>query len=97
MNILIKNLMIPLLVFFFFGYKAESGFSSAVAQQDRDSAAAASMNQAAGRVLAPVYPYLARYIADTFDLHKKSGIGIDIGGGPGNLVSELCRYTVNMY
>jgi len=46
MNILIKNLMIPLLVFFLFGYKAESGFSSAVAQQDRDSVAAASMNQA---------------------------------------------------
>ena len=55
------------------------------------------MNQAAGKGLAPGYPYLARYIADTFDLHKKSGIGIDIGGGPGNLVSELCRHTSKMY
>ena len=97
MNILIKNLMIPLAAFFLFGYQADIGCSSAVAQQDRDSVAAASMNQAASQVLAPVYPYLARYIADTFDLHKKNGIGIDVGGGPGNLVTELCRHTSNMY
>ncbi len=89
--------MIPLLVFSLFGYKTESGFSSAVAQQDRDSVAAASMNKAATQVLAPVYPYLARYIVDTFSLQNKRGVGIDIGGGPGNLVSELCRHTSKMY
>lgn len=89
--------MIPLAAFFLFEYKADTGFSGAVAQQDRDSVAAASMNKAASQVLAPVYPYLARYIADTFALHNSSGIGIDIGGGPGNLVTELCCHTSKMY
>ena len=97
MNILIKNLMIPLAAFFLFGYQADSGFSSAVAQQDRDSLAAASMNKAANKVLAPVYPYLARYITDTFGLKNYEGIGIDIGGGAGNLVAALCKYTRNIY
>ena len=66
-------------------------------QENRDSLAAASMNKAATQVLDPVYPYLARYIADTFGLKNYEGVGIDIGGGAGDLITALCKATRNIY
>ncbi len=41
----------------------------------------------------PVYPYLARHLVNTFDLAEKTGVGIDIGSGPGNFIIELCKRT----
>lgn len=55
------------------------------------------MHKAATTTLAPVYPYLAEHIVDTFQLANKSGIGLDIGGGPGRLVFELCQRTSGYY
>jgi SAM-dependent methyltransferase len=54
---------------------------------------ASGFNNTAKTVLAPAYPYLAEDIADRFEIRDKRGIGIDIGGGPGSLVLELCKQT----
>ncbi|MCF7848217.1 MAG: methyltransferase domain-containing protein [Kiritimatiellales bacterium] len=61
-------------------------------QEDADH-----LNRAIQNALAPVYPYLAEHIADRFQLRKRSGVGIDIGGGSGDLVLELCRRTPDVY
>jgi len=45
------------------------------------------------KTLAPVYAPLARQIVEDFDLAEKTGIGIDLGGGPGSLAIELCHFT----
>ena len=47
--------------------------------------------------LSPVYPGLAEQIVSDFDLAEKKGIGIDIGGGPGTLIVELCKRTRYLY
>lgn len=44
-----------------------------------------------------VYSELADYLVKRFDLEQQSGIGIDIGGGPGNLVFELAARTRKLY
>ncbi|MFB0524493.1 MAG: class I SAM-dependent methyltransferase, partial [Phycisphaerae bacterium] len=44
-------------------------------------------------VLAPVYGPLAAQIVEDFNLEKKTGIGIDVGSGPGTLIIELCKRT----
>jgi SAM-dependent methyltransferase len=43
--------------------------------------------------LAPVYGPLAEQIVKDLDLDQKSGIGIDVGSGPGTLIIELCNRT----
>jgi len=48
-------------------------------------------------VLAPVYGPLAEQIVLEYNLADKEGIGIDLGGGPGNLVVELCKRTTRMH
>ena len=48
-------------------------------------------------VLAPVYGPLAEYLVERYDLSEKKGIGIDIGGGPGDLVIALAGLTERMY
>ena len=58
---------------------------------------AASFNTTAKTVLAPVYPYLAEQIAERFGLADKHGTGIDIGGGPGDLVLELSSRAPGFY
>ena len=58
---------------------------------------ATKFDKSARSTLAPVYPYLAEYLADRFDLRDKKGIGIDIGGGSGDLVIELCKRTSNFF
>jgi len=47
--------------------------------------------------LSPVYAPLAEHIVERFDLAEKEGIGIDIGGGVGNLVVELAKLTSHMH
>ncbi|MCX7014532.1 MAG: class I SAM-dependent methyltransferase [Candidatus Sumerlaeota bacterium] len=46
------------------------------------------------KLLAPVYPDLARYLADHLNLADRKGIGIDLGAGPGDLTLELARRTL---
>jgi len=58
---------------------------------------AAKFNRSAKGVLAPVYPYLAEYLVEKYQLARKEGIGIDIGSGPGDLVLELAKRTESMY
>jgi SAM-dependent methyltransferase len=47
--------------------------------------------------LKPVYGPLAEQIVTEFGLADKTGIGIDLGSGPGDLIIELCRRTENMH
>ncbi len=75
----------------------EGSFFEAEVKESGDSVKAARMNRVASTVLRPVYPYLAKFIADTFELGEKKGTGIDIGGGSGDLVFELCRHTPGIY
>jgi len=51
------------------------------------------MIRTSSKTLAPVYAPLAEQIVSDFDLSKKDGIGIDLGGGPGTLIVELCKHT----
>jgi SAM-dependent methyltransferase len=44
-----------------------------------------------------VYVDLAAYLVKRFDLSKKQGIGIDLGGGPGDLVVELSERVPGFY
>ena len=62
--------------------------------QSRDYAK--SFTVTADSVLAPVYPYFADFLVDNYRLGNKQGVGIDIGGGPGNLVVELAARTAGM-
>ncbi|MCX8038304.1 MAG: class I SAM-dependent methyltransferase [Candidatus Sumerlaeia bacterium] len=55
--------------------------------------AAEGMIRAASTSLAPVYAPLAEQIVRDFELADKTGIGIDLGSGPGNLIIELCKRT----
>jgi len=56
-------------------------------------AAAKSFNRTAKEVLQPAYPRLAEAIVDELSLQDRSGTGVDIGGGPGDLVLELSSLT----
>lgn len=44
-------------------------------------------------MLAPVYGPLAEQVVADFNLAEKTGIGIDLGSGPGTLIIELCKRT----
>ena len=61
---------------------------TAPAQQD-----ARDMIGASQRHLAPVYAPLAEYLTQHLNLGHQTGVGIDIGSGPGTLIVELCRHT----
>ncbi len=54
---------------------------------------ALGMIKASRGTLSPVYAPLAEQIVADFDLDKKTGIGIDLGSGPGTLIIELCKRT----
>lgn len=54
---------------------------------------ALGMIKASRGALAPVYAPLAEQIIADFNLDKKTGIGIDLGSGPGTLIVELCKRT----
>ena len=44
-----------------------------------------------------VYSELADYLVRRFDLSEKTGVGIDIGGGPGDLIVHLAKRTRQYY
>jgi len=54
---------------------------------------ALGMIRASRGALAPVYAPLAEQIVADFELGQKTGIGIDLGSGPGTLIIELCDRT----
>jgi SAM-dependent methyltransferase len=51
------------------------------------------MIQASEGRLAPVYGPLAQQLVADLGLDDKTGIGIDLGSGPGTLIIELCQRT----
>jgi len=48
-------------------------------------------------VFKPLYGPLAEYIVSRYGLAEKEGVGLDIGGGAGNLAVELAGRTPKMY
>ncbi len=54
---------------------------------------ALGMIKASRGALAPVYAPLAEQIVADFNLAEKTGVGIDLGSGPGTLIVELCKRT----
>ena len=55
---------------------------------------AQQMIQVSGGLLAPVYAPIAAQIVTDYDLAARDGgIGVDLGGGPGALILELCKRT----
>ena len=66
-------------------------------RDDRAKTFADSYYRTATTVHAPLYGPLAEYIVDTYGLSDMRGLGVDIGGGPGNLVVELALRTSGMY
>jgi SAM-dependent methyltransferase len=44
-----------------------------------------------------VYSRLAEYLVQRFNLSEREGIGIDLGGGPGDLISHLSERTERFY
>lgn len=69
----------------------------APAFEDSGKEEASRFNATAKTALAPAYQFLAGYIVDRFEIRGKQGIGIDIGGGPGDLVLELSKRTPGFY
>lgn len=76
------------------------GFSFAMAQQNVPSpekyteGAAQRMIATSQGTLNPVYAPLAKQIVADYELgNMSSGIGIDLGAGPGELILELCART----
>ena len=48
-------------------------------------------------VLSPVYAPLAEWLVERFDLKEKTGIGIDLGSGTGDLIVELAQRTPGLH
>jgi SAM-dependent methyltransferase len=77
-----------------------SAYSGALTTPDDEKYNAKSaefLHKAVKGPLAPVYPMLAEQIVHEYTLKDKKGIGVDIGGGTGSLVVELCKRTPRMY
>ncbi|MFH1068870.1 MAG: TonB-dependent receptor plug domain-containing protein [Candidatus Glassbacteria bacterium] len=88
-----------LLVIPVFIWLALSGAGSLRAAPSRDwtsRQAAEEFIRTVDTALAPVYGYLADYLAARYGLADSGGIGIDLGGGPGHLVVELSRRSPRM-
>ena len=67
--------------------------SASLSDEKYTRQSALGMIKASHGVLEPVYSPLAEQIVVDFDLDKKTGIGIDLGSGPGTLIIELCKRT----
>ena len=63
------------------------------AEQRHTREDALRMIQASEGRLAPVYSPLAQQLVEDLGLDGKTGIGIDLGSGPGTLIIELCGRT----
>jgi len=48
-------------------------------------------------VFKPLYGPLSEYVVSRYGLAEKEGVGLDIGGGAGNLAAELARRAPKMY
>jgi outer membrane cobalamin receptor/SAM-dependent methyltransferase len=73
--------------------------SSLLASQTRDwqsKQAADKFTHTASTALAPVYGYMANYLASRFGLERTVGTGVDLGGGPGHLCVELALRSPSM-
>ena len=64
-----------------------------VAEKEYTTEDALRMIQASEGRLSPVYGPLAQQLVDDLGLNGKTGIGIDLGSGPGTLIIELCQRT----
>ena len=88
----LREYSLILLALLLAGGCTQSGDSVPLSSHDTRQDAGAKVQQ--GRsVLAPVYGPLAEHIVAEFGLEKKTGIGIDVGSGPGTLIIELCKRT----
>jgi ubiquinone/menaquinone biosynthesis C-methylase UbiE len=58
---------------------------------------AAARFDAMGRRRPMVYACLADYLVDRFDLSQREGVGIDVGGGTGDLGVEIVKRTEKLY
>jgi SAM-dependent methyltransferase len=63
------------------------------ADRQHTRADAERMIAAAQGTLAPVYAPLAQELTEVLALASRSGVGIDLGSGPGTLIVELCKRT----
>ena len=91
-------MILAILLLAFFGTLLSAGTQGDdPVPEDSRKEDAARFNTTAMTVLAAAYPYLAEAVADELGLRDRSGIGIDIGGGPGDLVLELSRLTPGFY
>ncbi len=54
-------------------------------------------NTATNGALAPVYAPLAEWLVQEFQLKEQKGIGIDLGGGPGIVSTELAKRTDSLF
>jgi len=73
--------------------KQPAGGPPAPPDADEQARAARGMIRASQGALAPVYAPLAEYLVDHLGLADSSGVGIDVGSGPGRLVVELAKRT----
>ena len=70
-----------------------AGHQPKVTEREYTREDALRMIQASEGRLSPVYGPLAEQLVKELELEGKSGIGIDIGSGPGALIIELCKRT----
>ncbi len=85
--------IIVLTLLFSVGCCTSSKPSKSLSDERYSRQSALGMIKASCGVLAPVYGPLSEQIVTEFDLDKKTGIGIDLGSGPGTLIIELCKRT----
>lgn len=85
--------IIALTLFFSGGCCFSSKTSASLSDEKYTGQSALGMIKASRGVLKPVYVPLAEQIVADFELDKKTGIGIDLGSGPGTLIIELCKRT----
>lgn len=76
-----------------FRVNPSSGSPNSTAEDTKRKRAAERMIRASQETLAPVYAPLAEQMTQELDLAEKTGIGIDVGSGPGDLIVELCKRT----
>ena len=67
--------------------------ASATGPTSREARSAQRMIRASESTLAPVYAPLAEHLVKELRLAGRTGVGIDLGSGPGTLIVELCRRT----
>ena len=83
-----------IVIIFLFTTKAVTLFGDVCLAPDNQKYtinSAQSMIRTSENLLRPVYLPLAKQISSDYSLSNKTGIGIDLGGGPGSLIIELCK------